>query len=322
MSDCRACREWIESALAGQLPAAQRAELLRHAEVCADCRALLQLHDELAAAAVIVPEPEPGSLAAMREEVLARIAGRGAAPRARRSFAADLAALWRAHPAPAALALAATLAVAVLLGAAGLPPWRAPGASPRTPAQGANALLGELRRTAAARTGLDDFWDTPYSLANVAVRPRTDGMLSMSFDVCRHIDVEADRQSPLAREVLLHAILEPSSLGSRFEAIALSPEIPDDSLKEALILTLREDPSLAVRVNTLATLARYPLDASIQDALVRTLRSDPEVQMRLLALAQLTSRRVDLEQLRSTVNEPEFDRSLVLLQQMTGYDQE
>lgn len=322
MSDCRACREWIESALAGQLPEAQRTELLRHAEACADCRALLQLHHELADATAIVPEPEPGSLAAMREDVLARIAGRGTTTRARRSFAADLAALWRAHPAPSALALAATLAAAVLLGHAGLPPWLTPRSAPGSPDRGANALLGELRRTAAARAALDDFWDTPYTLANVAVRPRSDGMLAMSFDVCRHVDTETDRQSPLAREVLLHAILEPSSLGSRFEAIALSPEIPDDQLKEALLLTLREDPSLAVRINTLATLARYPLDASIQDALVRTLRGDPEVQMRLLALEQLTSRRVDLERLRSTVNEPDFDRSLALLQRMTGYDPE
>ena len=49
---------------------------------------------------------------------------------------------------------------------------------------------------------------TAATLANVAVRPRSDGMLSMSFDVCRHVDTETDRQSPLAREVLLHAILE------------------------------------------------------------------------------------------------------------------
>ena len=112
----------------------------------------------------------------------------------------------------------------------------------------------------AQQTGLDSYWDSQFTFANVSVRPQGQGQLALSFDACRHVDLQVAQDSPLAREVLLHAIMEPSSLGSRLQAMEVTPAISDGRLKDALIFTMLNDQNAAVRLNALSVLARYPYD--------------------------------------------------------------
>ena len=110
-------------------------------------------------------------------------------------------------------------------------------------------------------------------------------------------------RSPVVREVLLHAILEPSALGTRLQAMELTPEILDPALQEALVFTMHHDPALAVRLEAMAVLSRHPFDARVREALLATLREDEAVQMRLLALETLAGQEVDPSQLERVIRE-------------------
>ena len=74
-------------------------------------------------------------------------------------------------------------------------------------------------------------------------------------------------------------------------------------LKEALIVTMLNDPDAAVRLNALGVLARYPYNEQSQDALLQTLGHDEDVQMRLTALEELARRNVGPEMIREAVGE-------------------
>jgi hypothetical protein len=174
-------------------------------------------------------------------------------------------------------------------------------------------LMREINQQATRQAGLIDYWDSPYSYSNVSARPTGDGNLDLSFNVSRHVRLETPMDSPIAKEVLLHAILESGAIGSQMKAMALTEEILDPGLREALVFTLHKDPNLAVRLEAMAILGRYPYDKTIQDALLTTLRNDGEVQMRLLALEYLAGKQVNMETLRRTIEAPKMDSDPAVL---------
>ena len=305
MSDCRQYQELLEDFLAGEIVASDLADLRGHCDRCRECAELLELHEGLLAMGEEIPEPDQDDLDDVREAVLERVSPRT-------SFRMDLGRLWRAHPVAAGFSVAAALACAVFLGR-----W-----SPVVQTDGEDQLLAVINQQAARQSGLEDYWNAPLSFANVTVRPQADGQLALSFDVSRHLDVQAAADSPLAREVLMHAILEPSSLGSRFGAMDVTPQIMDRQLEEAVAFTMHNDPSLTVRLNALAALARYPYDGRIQDAMLQTLKQDSEVQMRLLALEHLTRQHVGQETIRNTVYEAGLASDVAVLQHLSAISEE
>ncbi len=267
---------------------------------CPDCQQLLELHAALENLGERLPEPSEAELRAMRKGVLAQIR-RAEKPAQRGSFWSDLATLLRAHPVAAAVPLAVGLFVAALL----LGRWTAPSLDDR--------LLLEIRQQAALKQGLDEYWDAPFSYTNVALRPQANRNLALSFDACRHIELETPVDSPVASDVLLQAILEPSTLGTRMKAMQMTPQIMDGRLKDALIITMHSDPDLAVKLEALSVLNRYPYDATIQKALLTTLQKDEAVQMRLLALDYLADQRVDPETIRQTITETELEGDVAVM---------
>jgi len=128
------------------------------------------------------------------------------------------------------------------------------------------------------------------------------GMI-LSFDVTRRIDVETTLDSPLAREVLVYAMIDPSNMGSRLEAMAAAGRSPDERLKDALTFILLNDPSMPVRLKSLEILSQHASDPVIQDALLASLSQDPSVQVRLLALESLAGRHVDPKVIRQAIGE-------------------
>ncbi len=300
MSDCQHHVEMIKAFVEGDADAESVHQHCQHCQTCPNCKHLLQLHSSLLNLGESMPEPGEAGLRAMREGVLAQIR-HAEKPVQRRSFWSDLAIFLRAHPVAAAVPLAVLLlAAAVMLGR-----WSVP--MPDRSLALDDRLLHEIRQQAALKQGLDEYWDAPFSYTNVALRPQANRNLALSFDACRHIELETPVDSPVASDVLLQAILEPSTLGTRMKAMQMTPQIMDDRLKDALIMTMHSDPNLAVRLEALSVLNRYPYDDAIQKALLVTLQQDQAVQMRLLALDFLTDRRVDPETIRQAIAETELE---------------
>lgn len=301
MSRCDHYQELIESLLADDISAGDRSDLERHCSQCPECDELLALHGNLLLAAEEIPMPERHRLREMREEVLletradSRDSGSG--------FLADLRRLWTAHPLASGLAASLLLVGCIALGRMTLDGGKLE----------EDPLLGRIRTEGIRQANLNDYLDTPYSFANVSVRPQGQGRLGLSFDVSRHVEIQVPQDSPLAREVLVHAILDPSSMGSRLQAMEVTPGIRDDHLKDALIVTMLDDPDATVRLSALDVIARYPYDPEIEMALLRTLAEDQDVQMRLTAMEELVRHEVGAETIRDAVGETDPNGTMAIV---------
>lgn len=305
MEDCQHFRKIIHNTIAGEVSPSELESLNQHCEACPDCRQLMEVHSELLRAGKEVPEPAESDLLAVRKNVLSQIARDEAiSTRTQRSFWWDLRAMFRTHPAPALSAAAALIVVALFVGRWSVTPQPLDDQS----------LINDINRQAALQSGINEYWDTPYSYTNVSARPLPDGRLDLSFEVCRYVNVVTQKNSPLATDVLLQAILNPSAMGSKMKAMALTPEIMDPKLKEALVFTLHNDPVPAVRIEALSILSQYPYDDEVQAALLKTLRQDETVQIRLLALEYLAGRQVNPETILQTIKEAELESDVALLQ--------
>jgi len=306
MSPCRPYQSLLEDFLAGTITTADRDTLQAHCAECTACAEMLSLHERLQALGAEIPVPDPDTLDDRRERIMEQtMAHRRTLPSAERPcFWTDLSHLWRQHPAAATLATAAVLLMVVFAGR-----WSV---QPKTFDD--DILLAAVQHQAAEQAGLAEYWDAPFSFTNVTVRQRPMGQLALSFDVSRHIDLQTQQNSALAKEVLLHAILEPSSLGSRMSAMDVSSRIDDRRLQDALVLTMHQDPSLTVRLNALAALGHYPYDSRVQEALLTTLNNDQEVQMRLLALDHLDRQNVSLDTIRHALGDEAFRSDPAILQ--------
>ncbi len=303
MSACEEHRNRIEAYLSGTITPADLGELVAHAARCADCRAGLDLHRELARVAEDVPEPSEREFRAVRRAVLEAVGARRAPLEVRGPWR-RLADRFAGAPLLRPLAFAAVLALAVLAGR-----WSA------APARMDDVLLRELRSQAATETGLSGYWDAPFSLDNVSVRPRDDGSLELGFDASRHVELVADRNSPLAREALVHAIIDSRSLGMRLRALETSRGMADPRLGEALVFALRNDPEPAVRLQALSLLLGGTDAELARSELLRTLRDDPSVQLRLAALDALAERQIDPERLQQVILTVDSPGEQAILQQ-------
>jgi hypothetical protein len=302
MKECSRCRALIESYQCGTIATAEWIALERHTRICPECRALMQTHDQMMEAAEAAPEPSEEELTRMREGVLARL-DRPRPTRGAGAFRADLRAFLRTHP-----IAAVPVAVLALIGAVLLGRWTATSSD-----RAGDGLMAELSEQAAQRLDVNGYLDNPLRYTNVSIRPRGD-RLALSFDVSRHIELETDSKSPIARDVILATIVEAPLSGQRLRAIQLSPSIADDRLREALVFTLRHDPDLAVRLEALDALGRYPDGSEIREAMLQTLGNDPAVQIRFLALDYLGSRSVDPRRLRQAIDTRPLDGDAALLQ--------
>lgn len=312
MSDCRRFHELIEQHLGEGLSASDHSDLAKHCRDCHDCAELMTLHTDLVGMRTECPIPEKSAFRDMRTSVLDETATSHAFRKTSKkapTFLADLGRFWRAHLLPSGFATAAVLVCALFVGRMSMP---------------VQSLESELLRHAATgggetQAGIADFWESPYFFDNVSVRRRGQGQLAFSFDASRHLEMELPQTAPLAREILLHAILAPSSLGSRLEAMKMAPEIQDERLKEALIATLLYDADPTVRINALGVLVRYPYDQRSEDTLIQALSLDHDVQIRMTVLEELSRHEVDPSLVRTAINKNSALGTKAILRQAAQY---
>jgi len=277
MDDCSRYFHRIPDLRFQQLEEDEQTELFAHLAICRECRDLLHFHEDLAGTGSEFGEVDGEALAQVRGRVLDDI----------RSIEGPLVTVAKPIARLAVgrsrlLAAAAALVIAIGGFAAGRI------VSGRSPASG-ELLLATLEDGAQDHRRLRDVEDSPNIISNVAVRSVADGRVAMSFDVVRHLEIERPADDPLVNEVLVHAMLDQSSMGSRLKAISMAARADNGKVEEALICSMLEDPELPVRMRALEILSDGPLNEGVEHGLMRVLRHDDSMQMRLLAIEVLAN---------------------------------
>ena len=297
-SECDRLRPMIEELLADELNSSDRRTLDQHISQCPECRALIDLHQQLAAMQGVTSEPAPAEFRAMRNRVLAAASGKTtAAPRR----AARPTTWWMAG---SMIATAATLVIGIFVGRMTVD----------DPALNDRLLLNTVIQQANANHDLGDYWDRPLSYANVSTSSVRNGQVHLDFSVCSRLDVNTHVDSSLARELLTHAVLDSDSIGERLRAIEAAGASDDPQLIEALAVAVENDPNVAIRIEALNALAGKASTPRTQAALLKVLRQDQSVQIRLMALESLAGHQVSPEQLSKVIVEGNQDSDRAVLQ--------
>jgi hypothetical protein len=298
MSRCERFEELIEQYLAGDIAVADLESLRQHALSCPGCRRMMELHNVLSQIPEQVSQLSEGRLEEMRDSVLGRIRRSGhqhSAPRHRTQPFRKQWLLARASRLVYAVASAIVLlALGFFLGRLGA----------EREGFDENLFVDEVVRQASLERGLAGYWDSPFIYSNVSFRPQADGTVTIEFDVTRRVTVTRKLESPLTREMLVHAMFDPSAMGARLMAMGVARQTIDEKLKEALIFILLNDPSLPVRLRSLEILMPYASDPAVQDALLVSLAQDPSVQIRLMAVESLAGQHTDPGIVRQALGEP------------------
>jgi len=275
MDDCTRYFNEIADLRLQNLDDENQTELFAHLAACRDCRDLMHFHEDLTSAGDEFGVVESGALARVRERVLDEIRSTEAVV----PVVQKPAVFWSVGR-TRFLAAAAVAVMAVGSFTAGR---MAVGVNPT----GGDLLVATLEDGAQEHRRLRDVEDSPNIISNVAVRKVGEGRLAMSFDVARHIEIERPVDDPLVNEVLVHAILDQSSMGSRLKAVSMAAGVENGKVEEALLFSMLEDPDLPVRMRALEILAKRPISDGVEQGLMEVLRHDESMQMRLLAIEVL-----------------------------------
>lgn len=293
MHSCKQIHEIFERYLAGELLPSDKAILDQHLPSCVDCQSLMDIHEVLMRIDDHVADPSPEALRAMRSRVLSQISNSNNGDRNSRRNSRRNRRINRPVPAfVPALAAAAVLVLGVFLGS-----WFS------RPSSVDDQLLNAITRQASIERSLEDSWDAPLFFSNVVVRDWNDTRVSLGFDVCRNVDLTTGLNSPVASDILTHAILNSDSIGGRMRAMEIATLSTDERLTRALVVALQQSPDQTTRISALNALARKSDSEQIQLALLGALRDDDSVQVRLLALEHLVGQAQGLDTLETIIRQ-------------------
>ena len=286
MHNCKQIQEILERYLAGELLPSDQQILDQHLSGCVDCQSLMNIHEDLTQLDNNVADPSPDALRAMRSRVLGQISHQNKSGQSVNRRPQKVSAFIPS------LAAAAILVLGVFLGN-----WFS------RPASVDDQLLDAITRQASVERSLEDSWDAPLFFSNVDVRNWSDKRVSLGFDVCRSVDLTTGLSSPLAGDILTHAVLNSDSIGGRMRAMEIAALSTDQRLTSALVVALQQDPDQTMRIAALNALAEKDNDEQAQQALLGALRDDGSVQVRLLALEHLVSQNQPFDTLETVIRE-------------------
>jgi hypothetical protein len=294
MQRCDDYEPLIERMLADEIDDTERDRLLRHAESCGDCRQFVELHHRLLGPALAVDLPTDEEFAAVRHAVLTRI--RVDAPE-RQSWFDAFRQIWM-RPAFGA-GLAALLVVALGSGIIVGRQW------PGTELRAAGTIVPP---------------DSPVLYSNVSLRDQGDDTVVIGYDETRHVQAELGAGDQAVKRILLQSMLSESTVGSRLETMSHARRFQDPEVRQAMIVTLLNDPHQPVRQRALEILAAYEVDESIQAALLAVLRDEESVNLRLMAMDLLVTSDLPEDRFRQLVDDLQEREDRALVVRAASYD--
>ena len=298
MNECERLEPTLLAYVAGELDEGALGPLLTHCRDCETCRRLLELHRDLAALASRVPQPDAAELEDMEARVLRGVERRLGGPVVGTRAPARRWIGW--VPYAAAATFAATLLFAAgLVAGLNTPRPSGPVAGPGIKER----LIAAIRADAASNRVLTDVADSRFTYSDVSFRRVKEDRVALDFDLTTHVQVVERLGSELVQDILAQALLDPSSTGTRLKAMALTSFRMTPKTKAALLVAMRRDPSLAVRLGALAALSGRLDDPDVEVSVLAALRDDDAVQMRLLALDALAAHSVDRGRIREAIRE-------------------
>lgn len=251
--------------------------------------AVLALHQQFLEADV--PHPvEDAAFDAMRSNVLAEIRKAPKYGTAQAGTVVTHPAFWQ-RPLFTLLSVAAALFVGLLLGmryweSRETPIWYNPiGDSAQRPADFRQGAARQMVSSLADPQ--PDLQNLPYVYDNISITPTADNQVHLSFDMATHVSLVRSSNDPLVREMLVNALMDKESLNNRLSAVQWSDPTMSPEVKRALVIAMREDDELSVRLKAMAKLSAFVKEAEISQAFMDVLKNDESVQMRLSALDYL-----------------------------------
>jgi len=291
MSDCNHYFHQVERLQHHKLDDESQRQLFAHLAECENCRGLFDVQNDLATAGNGYGEPAPGDLSAMRGRVMDEIRQTAMTP-TRSSGAADRPIMLRWGR--AALAAAAVLLLVVGGYIGGRQSRTEPSASPVS-------WFDSVENVALQNHTLSDVEESTSIFSDVKLREVGGDRVLLAFDVSRHIELVRPQDDPLVREVMVHALLNPSSLDARLKAIRYARGVMEPKVRQALVFAMLNDSSLPVRLRAMDTLSEDPLDQQTEEALLQVLVADSSEQMRLKAIDLLATATSSVDDFRRTV---------------------
>jgi hypothetical protein len=269
-------------------------KLLDHLESCSACsdvfEALGRLQNE-----DLHPEPSAEEFLSARRRVMRKIRG-GRDRTFSRGFSLPHFVL---RPAAIVFCALGMLVLGFFLGNRMMPPEiRSAGSNP---GPGSDIFMQAIKNVAESHAVYDDIVNSPFTYTNVRISKGTAGMVSLSFDVSRHLSLTLGKNDPLLTEVLVQSLIEPSGVDTRLAAISIAGTAPDPKIKKSLIYAMLRDQNLAVRMTAQSKLVEHRGDAEIIESLMTVLEQEPSVQMRLVAIDYLTNSKIQSERLQRAI---------------------
>lgn len=156
----------------------------------------------------------------------------------------------------------------------------------------------------------------PY-LANVdkvKYDPQT-GQLEIKYNTINDIQYRGDVQSPTAREVLRHAMLEEGSPSVRMQAVKAVGVIAEQNRSlepeflQALEYLLHEEQNSGVRLMALRVLKSVPLNDTVKNVLLRIILYDKNTALRIQAFETLTGNEAPKDEIKEYLQVIKHDTS-------------
>ena len=295
MKGCRDFEQLMDRARRDTASEEEREILLDHLESCRDCSTVFEALGRLAETDVF-PEPTEAETLSVRRAVIRKIRRRQASGEPRRRFSVPS---FLARPATVSALSLVVFALGFLLG------------------QGINAqqtsfnteqalsdpdrFMNTIKTVAQSHKAYEDIVKSPFTYTDVRLTEGEAGIVHLSFDVARHLDLSLKRDDPLVTEVLVQSLIERSAVDTRLAAITMAENLPDPKIKKSLIVAMLHDENLAVRMTAQSRLVERPGDPEISNALLAVLEQEPSVQMRLVAIDYLTNGNIQPNRLEKAI---------------------
>jgi len=280
---CELAQESIVMAVYGELPDEKAPQLEQHLAGCEDCRREFEAVQALAKAMALFPAEEPSANLIARsrlrlEETLDALPRASWLARGWRQFAQGFGRL-RAAP----VAVSAVLVAGLTAG--GFSGYRA----------GEHAQQPALSGAVTVQTPQAD--DSLMNIANVSGIVREPGSenVQVSYNRLQPETIQGSLDDTRIRQLLLVAAQNRVNQGVRDSSLRLladechaGHQCDDGPIRDALMVALRYDKSVSVRLKALEGLEPYVADdVRVRDAVLEALMKDPDPQVRTQAIGLL-----------------------------------